>query len=129
VAYENYIIDDDTNGTVMRLVRGLEVTDDSLSVDVIHDICTDGPGHYLGHEQTIHLMNTEYYYPHTADRATRADWEAAGSLDMRERARVKARDLLKTHFPPIVPEEVDQQLRNEFNILLPREIMLVGGYP
>jgi trimethylamine--corrinoid protein Co-methyltransferase len=129
VAYENYIIDDDINGTVMRLVRGLEVTDDSLSVDVIHDICTDGPGHYLGHEQTIHLMNTEYYYPHTADRTTRADWEAAGSLDMRERARQKAREVLKSSFPQMVPEELDQRLRSEFNILLPRKVMNAGGYP
>ena len=123
VAYENYIIDDDINGTVMRLVRGLEVTDETLSLDVIHDICTDGPGHYLGHEQTIRLMSTEYYYPHTADRGTRADWETAGSLDMRERARVKARTVLKNSFPQIISDDVDEQLRGEFNILLPREVM------
>jgi trimethylamine--corrinoid protein Co-methyltransferase len=47
VAYEQYIIDDDINGQVMRLVRGLEVTDASLSLDVIHDAC-NGEGHYLG---------------------------------------------------------------------------------
>jgi trimethylamine--corrinoid protein Co-methyltransferase len=123
VAYENYVIDDDINGTVMRLVRGLDVNDETLSVDVIHEICTDGPGHYLGHEQTIRLMNTEYYYPHTADRDTRANWEAAGSLDMRERARVKARTILKNSFPRIVSEAVDDQLRSEFNILLPRDVM------
>jgi trimethylamine--corrinoid protein Co-methyltransferase len=128
VAYEQYVIDDDINGQVMRLVRGLEVTEDSLSVDVIHEVCTDGPGHYLGHAQTLQLMNTEYLYPHTADRATRANWEAAGSLDMRERARLKAREILKSHFPPIVPEEVDRRLRSEFNILLPREVMLPGAY-
>jgi trimethylamine--corrinoid protein Co-methyltransferase len=129
VAYENYVIDDDINGQVMRLVRGLEVTNDSLSVDVIHEVCTDGPGHYLGHEQTLRLMNSEYYYPHTADRATRADWEAAGALDMRERARRRAREILQASFPEIVPEEVDNRLRSEFNILLPRETMRAGGYP
>lgn len=123
VAYENYIIDDDLNGAVMRLVRGLEVTDETLSVDVIHDICTDGPGHYLGHAQTIQLMNTEYYYPHTADRDTRANWEATGALDMRERARRKARAVLQSTFPSIVPDVVDDQLRSEFNILLPKAMM------
>ncbi|MGH2523457.1 MAG: trimethylamine methyltransferase family protein, partial [Anaerolineales bacterium] len=128
VAYENYVIDDDINGQVMRLVRGLEVTDDALSVEVIHEICTEGPGHYLGHEQTLRLMNTEYYYPHTADRATRADWEAAGGLDMRERARQQARETLKTAFPQIVSDEMDQKLRSEFNILLAREVMQPGGY-
>src|SRR5258705_4512318 len=67
VAYESYVMDDDINGQVMRLVRGLEVTDETLSLDVIHEICTQGPGHYLGHEQTLNLMNFEYHYPQTAD--------------------------------------------------------------
>lgn len=127
VAYEQYVIDDDINGQVMRLVRGLEVTEESLSLDVIHEVC-NGEGHYLGHPQTLALMNSEYYYPHTADRATRADWEAAGSLDMRERARRQARQTLQTVFPEIVPPEVDRQIRSEFNILLPEEVMRVGGY-
>jgi trimethylamine--corrinoid protein Co-methyltransferase len=129
VAYEQYIIDDDINGQVMRLVRGLEITDETLSLDVIHEVCTDGPGHYLGHPQTLQLMNTEYLYPHTADRRTRADWAAAGGLDIRERARLQARETLKTNFPQIVPEDVDAILRREFNILLPRAVMMPGGYP
>ncbi len=128
VAYEQYIIDDDINGQVMRLVRGLEVTEESLSIDVIDDVC-NGEGHFLGHPQTLALMNSEYHYPHTADRATRADWEAAGGLDMRERARQQAQQTLKSFFPEIVPEEVDRRLRNEFNILLPPQVMRPGGYP
>ena len=127
VAYEQYIIDDDINGQAMRLVRGLEVTEDSLSLDVIHDVC-NGEGHYLGHPQTLALMASEYHYPHTADRGTRADWEGAGALDMRERARRQARATLKSYFPEIIPPSVDAQLRENFNILLPREIMRAGGY-
>ena len=129
VAYEQYVIDDDMNGQVMRLVRGLDITDQSLSLDVIHEVCTEGPGHYLGHPQTLQLMHTEYYYPHTADRTTRQNWEAAGALDMRERARLKAREVLRTNFPAIVSDEIDRQLRREFNILLPRQVMMAGGYP
>lgn len=128
VAYENYVIDDDLNGLVMRLVRGIEITDDTLSVDVIHETCTDGPGHYLGHEQTIRLMNSEYYYPHTADRATRASWQAAGGLDMRERARRRALELLRTSFPAVIAPALDTVIRSEFNILLSPHTMAAGGY-
>ncbi len=123
VAYEQYVIDDDINGQAMRLVRGLEVTDDSLSLDVIHEVCF-GDGHYLGHPQTIDLMEREFIYPHTADRRTRDDWEASGSLDMRERARIKARNILRTDFPKILSPEVDDQLRSEFKILLSKSQML-----
>jgi trimethylamine--corrinoid protein Co-methyltransferase len=122
VAYEQYVIDDDINGAVMRMVRGIEVTDETLAVDVIHEVC-NGEGHFLGHPQTLSLMNTEYYYPHTADRRTRADWEAAGALDMRERARQRARELLSTQWPTHLSDDLDARLRAEFNILLPRELM------
>ncbi|RMF00306.1 MAG: hypothetical protein D6768_13110 [Chloroflexi bacterium] len=106
----------------------MEVTEESLSVDVIHEVC-NGEGHYLGHPQTLKLMNSEYHYPHTANRAGRTDWELTGGLDMRERARRTARQTLKTVFPQIVPPEVDRQIRAEFNILLPQNVMSPGGYP
>jgi len=126
VAYEQYVIDDDINGQAMRLVRGLEVSEESLSLDVIHEVC-HGEGHYLGHPQTLAMMGSEFQYPHTADRGTRADWEKAGSLDMRQRARQEARKILRSYFPPIISDEVDLRLRQEFNILLPRSLMLPGG--
>ncbi|RME80959.1 MAG: methyltransferase [Caldilineae bacterium] len=126
VAYEQYVIDDDINAQAMRLVKGLEVNDATLSLDVIHEVCM-GEGHYLAHPQTLALMESEYIYPHTADRATRQDWEAAGALDMRERARRRARAILAEHYPTLIPEETDAALRAEFNILLPREAMQPAG--
>ncbi len=128
VAYEQYVIDDDINGQAMRLVRGLEVTDESLSLDVIHEVCT-GPGHYLGHKQTRALMKSEYHYPHTADRGLRSKWEAEGGLDMRSRARRKVQQTLRSFFPQVLSADLDQRIRDQFNILLPREVMLPGGYP
>lgn len=134
VAYEQYVIDDDINAQAMRLVKGLEVSQEALSLDVIEEVCNgsggEAPaGHYLGHPQTLAMMQTEYLYPHTAERATRYDWERAGGLDMRERARRRAHEVLSTTFPEIIPADVDQRLRSEFNILLPREVMLPGSYP
>ncbi|MCP4417030.1 MAG: trimethylamine methyltransferase [Chloroflexi bacterium] len=117
VAYEQFVIDDDLNGSIMRMVRGIEVTDETLSLDVIEQVC-QGEGHFLGTEQSLELMNSEYYYPHTGDRQSRDSWEADGGLDMRERARVKARQILRTHEPtPIVPN-VDAAIRERFMILL-----------
>ena len=127
VTYEQYVIDDDINGQIMRLVGGLEKTEETLSVEVIHDVCA-GEGNYLGHDQAFSLMQTEYHYPHTAHRATRKDWEAAGEPVMRERARQRAYQTLKSFFPGIVAEVVDQQLRREINILLPLEVMQPEGY-
>ncbi|MGO1118092.1 trimethylamine methyltransferase family protein [Rhodovibrionaceae bacterium A322] len=123
VAYEQYVIDNDVNGAVMRLVRGIEVTDESLAVEVIHDVCTNGPNHFLGHTQTLELMNSEYLYPELFNRQTRDDWEQAGAQDTRERARDHARQVLSSHFPEIIPESLDQELRQQFDILLPKSEM------
>lgn len=122
VAYEQYVIDDDINGSIMRAVRGIEVTDETLSVDLIDQVCRGGDGHYLGTQQSLKLMNTEYYYPHTSDRQRRDVWEEDGALDMWERARQKARQLLQTHQPEPIPPEIDAALRERFEIVLPREL-------
>ncbi|MDP7453692.1 MAG: trimethylamine methyltransferase family protein, partial [Arenicellales bacterium] len=122
VAYEQYVIDDDLNGSVMRMVRGIEVNDETLSVDVIHEVC-GGEGHYLGHPQTLGRMNTEYYYPHTGDRNTRGAWTEAGAKQMCQRARQRASEVLQTHWPQHISDELDARIRAEFNILLPREQM------
>jgi trimethylamine--corrinoid protein Co-methyltransferase len=98
------------------------VNDDTLAVDVIDEVC-NGEGHFLGHAQTLSHMNTEYYYPHTSDRATRDNWERAGGLDMRARANARARELLATQYPNHISDELDARLRAEFDILLPREVM------
>jgi trimethylamine---corrinoid protein Co-methyltransferase len=121
VAYEQYVIDDEINGSVMRLVRGIEVTDETLCVEEIDRVCR-GEGHYLGSDYTLALMNTEYYYPHTGDRQRRADWENGGGLDMRERARRVARNLLESHEPQRIDLAIDAAIRDRFDIRLPPEL-------
>jgi len=121
VAYEQYVIDDDINGSIMRMVRGIEVNDDTLSVDLIDEVCR-GPGHYLGTQQSLDLMTTEYYYPHTGDRQRRDDWDAAGGRDMRDRARLRAQEILDTHQPQRIDPAIDAAIRQRFEILLPPEL-------
>jgi trimethylamine--corrinoid protein Co-methyltransferase len=105
----------------MRMVRGIEVNDETLSVDLIDEVCR-GPGHYLGTQQSLDLMTTEYYYPHTGDRQRRDDWDAAGGLDMRDRARLRAQEILDTHRPQRIDPAVDAAIRQQFDILLPPEL-------
>lgn len=121
VAYEQYVIDDEINGSVMRLVRGIEVNDETLSVDIIDEVCR-GEGHYLATSQSLSLMNTEYYYPSLGDRDRREQWEEAGSLDMRERARQRVRDILAEHEPRRIDVNIDKRIRERFEILLPLEL-------
>ncbi len=121
-AFESYVLDNDMIGVVLRGVRGIEIDDETLALDVIGSVVR-GEGHYLGHPQTLERMKTDYLYPEVADRRPPFDWEQDGALDMRARARDSARERLANHFPAHVGAETDRWLRDRHEILLPREAM------
>ncbi len=123
---EAFLLDSQMVSGVLRAVRGIEVTDDSLSVEVISDV-VHGEGHFLGHEQTLTLMETEYVYPALADRKSIDDWEQSGATDIRQRAREALKEILRTHYPRYVDRAADERIRADFGIHLKREDMEPGN--
>jgi trimethylamine--corrinoid protein Co-methyltransferase len=120
---ESLVIDNDMLGGVLRTVRGIEVSDDSLSVETIREVCTQGPGHFLGHEQTLDLMQKDYVYPTVGDRTSPKEWVEQGSTNVVDKARKLTRQILDTHFPGHIAPATDAQVREKFPILLPRKAM------
>ena len=51
-SFEGLVIDNDLLGNAQRLLRGIEVTDETLSYEVIA-AAVKGAGHYLGADQTL----------------------------------------------------------------------------
>lgn len=124
--FESYVIDNDTLGAVQRTVRGIEVNDETLSYDVIKQV-VHGEGHFLGSAQTIERMESDYFYPAVGDRNSPSVWQDEGGLDVRQRARNQVSDTLRQHFPSHIDEKVDEQIRQKFNIVIPRQAMKPGN--
>ena len=122
-SYESAVIDNDMIGCVQRALRGIEVTDETLSFEVIRDVVLNGPGHFLTNDQTLNLMDTEYLHPEIADRSSIEDWEMAGSPDIRQRATARVREILSSHYPKYIDGDVDQQIRGLYPIRLPESAM------
>lgn len=120
---EALAIDNDMIGGVLRTVKGIEVSDDSLSLEVARDVCTKGPGHYLGHDQTLRLMQKEYEYPKIGDRKSPKEWAEAGYPVLMDVARKRIRDILASHFPAHISDEIDAALRAGHDIRLDRDDM------
>jgi trimethylamine--corrinoid protein Co-methyltransferase len=120
------VIDNDMFGNVQRLLRGIEVTDETLSYDVIEETVY-GKGHYLGHPQTLALMQTEYLYPEVADRRTAGEWEVTGKEDVTELAHRKVKKVLSSHYPDYISEAADRRIRDAFPIRLERSDMQPGN--
>jgi trimethylamine---corrinoid protein Co-methyltransferase len=118
---ESYAIDNDMLANITRTIRGIDVTDTSLSVDTIDDVNTGGVGHYLGEAQTLDLMQTEYVYPKLSDRNTHMEWEEEGSLSILDRAKTYTNNVLENHHPEHLSAKVDDKIRETFNIELSRK--------
>ena len=121
--YESFVIDNDMVGAINRTVRGIEVTDETLSLQSVQDVCVNGPNHYLGHSQTLSLMQKEYVYPDIGDRTSPKEWIEAGKPELLQTARKRVDDILDTHFPSHVSESLDEKIRSQFNVKISREKM------
>ena len=116
--HESLILGDDIIGQAQRCVRGIEVNDDTLALEVIRDVCLNGPGHYLGADQTLSLMQKDYVYPALGDRTSPKEWEENQRPDLLHKATALKDDILAepaaARFDPIT----DKAIRGQFNIHL-----------
>jgi trimethylamine--corrinoid protein Co-methyltransferase len=122
-SHESLAMDNDSIGAALRSVRAIEINDETLSTEVIKDVCLDGPGHFLGSDQTIELMESEYVYPLIGDRASPKEWAEQGSTSSLDRAIAQVDATLAEHYPRHIPDSLDASLRERFPIRLARERM------
>ncbi len=117
-SFESLFMDNEAIGMILRVARGVEVNDETLSLDIIKSTVVD-PGHFLGNEQTLQHMETEYLYPTLMDRTPASAWEKEGSKDTFERSREAVREVMRTHYPNYLGGTVDKILRDRFPIRIP----------
>jgi trimethylamine--corrinoid protein Co-methyltransferase len=117
--HESLILGDDLLGQAMRCVRGIEVDDDTLSLDVIRATCIGGPGHYLGADQTLSRMQTDYIYPSLGDRSSPKEWVEKGRPNLIENAKARKEEILSTRAAARFDPQTDAAIRAAFNIHLP----------
>ena len=116
-SFEAFILDNEMLSHVHRAIKGVEVNDDTLSVDAIKN-AVYGEGHFLGGDDTISAMVRDYYYPEIADRNDPDTWAMLGAQDAWSQARDKARAILSTHQPDYLSHAADQWMRDQFAIYL-----------
>ena len=120
---ESLLLDNDLLGACMRMVKGVTVNEETLGFDEIKDVCLNNKGHYLGSDQTISVMQTEYIYPEFYNRLSPSQWSDAGKPEALDVAIKKKNHILSTHFPKHISNEVDDKIRDEFPIFLSKQSM------
>lgn len=94
-------------GQVRRMMGGIVVDDEQLAVDAIH---RTGPGGaFLADPHTTRHFR-DNWEPALTDRKTRKRWQKNGSRSMLERAGEQLREILNTHVPEPMDEEVLERM-------------------
>ncbi len=112
---ESLVLGDDLLGQAMRLVRGIDVTPDSTSIEAMKEVCLGGPGHYLGSDQTLGLMQTEYIYPKVGNRMSPKEWNEAGKPLLLDTA-IARKNAILSKAGCRVDAEIDAAIRAKYNI-------------
>ena len=117
VADEKFVMDNDAIGMALRVLRGIEVDRDRLALDVIKEV---GPGNnFLTKPHTVkYSRSEEFYHPEIIDREDRTTWETQGSPDTRTRAKKRTREILEKAEDNLLAEDVDEKIREKFDIHL-----------
>jgi trimethylamine--corrinoid protein Co-methyltransferase len=118
VAYEQFVIDDEIIGMAMKVLAGIPVDEEQLALEVIDQV---GPGgNFMISPHTLKHMRSTYFTGNgVTDRKIRENWKKDGGIDARERGRSIARKILAAAPASRIPEDVDQAIREKFDILLP----------
>ena len=108
LSYAHLLMEAEICRIVQRVAAGIEVSDETLALDVIRKV---GPnGTYLAEKHTRAHMG-EIWRPGVWDRTTYDAWRAAGKRGALQDAEERAREILRTHAPEPLCDDVRAELR------------------
>jgi trimethylamine--corrinoid protein Co-methyltransferase len=126
VSFEAFVLDDEMLSHVQRMIRGVEVNEETLGFEAIREAVT-GEGHFLGGAHTMAAMQRDYFYPALADRDDPRTWADKGAPAIWEIARAKARATLEGHYPDYLDPAIDRRIRERVTIHLPQAKLRPAG--
>lgn len=104
------VMDDEIISMSRIIEDGIEVNEETLSVDIINRVGSGG--HYLYEDHTMKWFR-KHWRPTLMDRQNYEDWVKNGSQTMQDRIIRKTRDIIENHEGPIsrVPKDVQKDVQ------------------
>ena len=102
-SYEMIVLTDELVALTDNLMKGIQVSEDTLMLDEIHRV---GPGgHFLNTAETLNRFR-DFWYPSLLDRSIRPTWIENGATTLGERLNAKVKEIIQEHQPkPLAPEK------------------------
>lgn len=110
---EFLVICDEIANMVHRVLDGINVTDETLAVDVIRQV---GPGgDFLSQDHTVKFFRQELYFPKLFKRSTIDEWTKKGSKFIHTVAHERVLEILAKAGPVELLPGADTELERAFN--------------
>jgi trimethylamine--corrinoid protein Co-methyltransferase len=90
------------------IIKGIEVNEETLAVDLIDEVGPDG--HFLDSDHTLRHFR-DAWYPELIERTDYARWSAGGAKTMAERAGEYVDKILAEHQPPLLPDDAARAVK------------------
>jgi trimethylamine--corrinoid protein Co-methyltransferase len=117
VSYEQYVIDDEIIGMCGQILKGIQVDEDRLALEVIDKVGPDG--NFMVEPHTLKYMRNEYFQGNgVTDRSNRETWISQGSEQALERAHQVVEKILASEHEIYLEPEVDKKICQKYPIHL-----------
>ncbi|MGC8896032.1 MAG: trimethylamine methyltransferase family protein [Candidatus Bathyarchaeia archaeon] len=114
LAFEEILIDAEIVRIIFRIAQGIEVSNDTLALNVIRKV---GPGgNFLGERHTLEHIRKEHFIPQLTDRRSFETWLRDGAKDIVKMAREKVKIILQRHQVQPLEVEVQKEIKNIIEI-------------
>ena len=108
MSFEKFLIDEEVCGVVKNMFKPLELTDDSIDIDIINDVGIGGQ--YLTHPKTFALCRTQFYTPSLMNRKNFDAWTKNGKKRIDQVAQDSVAQRLAAYETPDIDPEIEKQL-------------------
>jgi len=108
--FSSLVADNEFIRMIRRILQGVPVNDESLALDVIHEV--GARGSYLMHDHTLNNYKIEQSRVKLLERRNRDQWLNSGAADCSARIEEEMRQILNTHQPKPLPESVALELKS-----------------
>lgn len=107
-SYEKFILDEEMVRRVLHIYKGIDTSDEALSVDIIQEMGQNGS--YLMHTSTFEHFR-ESWTPTVSEWGSYDEWATQGSEDVVVRANRKYKEILNNAPESMIDKDLDKDLQ------------------
>ena len=105
--YGKMLLDDEINLAIKRVIGGMQVNEETLSVELIKEI--GHSGNFLTHPSTYEQFGN-LIQPQLINRDNYEQWTEKGQRDIHDMAMEKARSIVENHRPTPISQQAQQEI-------------------